>query len=93
MPEAFAPQKAGSAAAHLVDAESRNLRRNASGHDAVVMDADLVADTEMARLVAVHQHFLPEKVPRLAKWMKAIYCRKKKNRESLHRNDSRFGSG
>lgn len=59
MPEAFAPQKAGSAAAHLVDAESRNLRRNASGHDAVVMDADLVADTEMARLVAVHQHFLP----------------------------------
>ena len=59
MLEAFAPRKAGSAAAHLMDADSRNLRRNASGHGAVVMDTDLISDTEMARLVAVHQHLLP----------------------------------
>lgn len=58
MLEAFAPRKAGSAAAHLMDADSRNLRRNASGHGAVVMDTDLISDTEMAGLVAVHQYLL-----------------------------------
>lgn len=43
----------------MPDANSKNLRRNAQGHDPIVKYADSVSDKETARVAGVHNHNLP----------------------------------